>query len=891
MDSSGFPPDVFVSQEVSLSERDCSSSESYVSVLNNKMTIQWSKTTNELEITLHLKEAMIGNGFLGVGMGKQVMRDAEIWFCTVESKTSESSFSSICNSQEDDRIFSCCLTKGHGHHAPICINSRIGGMHYELDVIESCLLENSSSVKFRVPLCPSGSTGSQKCFDLDKFKIGESKTVDFITAYNNMDKTRTHGPSRRAPGTINLYDASLSTSESTNTKMFFLVHGLFMLVAWLLLVPTGIFIVRYMKSNKWWLVGHVTIMGVVTSMIPVSILSSITAGNTLSDIDNHKTLGVLLTILFFFMVGAGKILQLKMQEVFNNEILSKIALNVHRYGAWFVLAAAWYNCYTGLIRIGPEVNISFGKHMGYNLPWFGFIRKYMFIPIVSLWTILFIVFEIKKKKNTIEAYQGHILETFKRNALDDMPLKTFLEMTRLGSNLCIVEGMVINLAGFINSHPGGPEVFRFAQGSDITLEFLGKRPVNGMIHMHSKSALKRLRTLAVAKLKGASEEERSSILRKDDLMENTNVHFGNDANAFYPASILRIKYLTRELSSSSENKAVILVSIGIKSLNNEKANCVKLLPSSSFFFRIKDGKSGIFTERSYTPLYLSTKEEVLPHVRMMKSKLKIDCKVEVFDFVISLLPNGQMSNLLNNLKPGPNSVLQIQGPNINPTTLQILDSTNWKTLVLVAAGTGICPMMQTINHFYDQIKSSDESLSYPKIFLVWFLKNKESNYIDIFGIKEKAKKMKSNLKWVVLFSQDEIIDREPVSLDHVFRGQSCDLFREESTKKFLSKEKEFSFGRFDSEEGKAPKFWSEEGEHRFGKFDSDTMGDILKELGNENIGNDVSFDDSLFAVSGPPEFEKIFLRYCRDLGIRENSTLLFTNSSFSVASQGCPDHI
>ena len=80
--------------------------------------------------------------------------------------------------------------------------------------------------------------------------------------------------------------------------------------------------------------------------------------------------------------------------------------------------------------------------------------------------------------------------------LRTMTLQSFLDVTRLGNCLCILDGRVLDITDFASSHPGGPEMLRYVRGSDITEEFLGKRDVDGIHHLHRyvRSAITQLST-------------------------------------------------------------------------------------------------------------------------------------------------------------------------------------------------------------------------------------------------------------------------------------------------------------------------------------------------------------------------------------------------------------
>jgi hypothetical protein len=59
-------------------------------------------------------------------------------------------------------------------------------------------------------------------------------------------------------------------------------------------------------------------------------------------------------IVFFFMVFAGRIRYLKLEGKPVGRKTDIVSLIFHKYGGLTIVALAWWNCYTGLVRIGPE---------------------------------------------------------------------------------------------------------------------------------------------------------------------------------------------------------------------------------------------------------------------------------------------------------------------------------------------------------------------------------------------------------------------------------------------------------------------------------------------------------------------------------------------------------
>ena len=62
---------------------------------------------------------------------------------------------------------------------------------------------------------------------------------------------------------------------------------------------------------------------------------------------------------------------------------------------------------------------------------------------------------------------------------DQMGMEKFLELVKLGSPLCIVDGRVLDLTGFLEHHPGGSDMLENIAGTEISDEVKGLRSIEG----------------------------------------------------------------------------------------------------------------------------------------------------------------------------------------------------------------------------------------------------------------------------------------------------------------------------------------------------------------------------------------------------------------------------
>ena len=768
-------------------------------------------------MTLMAREMMEGPGFIGIGFGEQVMNGAEMWWCWVieeqfnifliDLEGEDEECPSTNSVPKTTPMFACCLAEGGLHVIGDCSTPE-DNVHYELEVMDWCLSESSSSVTIRAPVCNDDFTldehGSQQqptstkrnCFQL-------STSADFIVAYNPLSGSRTHGYYRRTTSQVNLFAGILTQAESgTADEGLVATHGVFMLIAWMLAAPWAIYIARFAKTKSWRLVAHVSLMGFAGSlMIPLLIGVEASVGATDKTAD-HAVVGLILMCVYFVMALVGRIRYMRLEGVKLGHMATLASKIIHMYGGYVILGLAWWNCYTGLVRIGPEDSyfslvVLSSFPLGYDIDAFGIIRKYVYFPYISVVALVFVITEYRRyrrnknhslkvaeevsKRFSETALSGQddtlngciFLTTIKDAELETMSMDTFLDVTRLGKALCIADGYVLDITDFMNFHPGGRRLLRYASGSDITEELLGRREIDRASHVHSPDAMKLLKTLITAKLIDSpfsgddvdADEEAVASGASGRLMVNIGESFDKrqtaDSNSkppvrsrasriFFPARVLEIKYLTPDIAINKGSKPVIMLRLSIPRSSLAAQEGKSFPPSCVFTFR-GVGEKGVNVERKYTPVYLD-RDIMRPSIALHEETQEKESEDEIFDFLISLIPKGQMSKVFLRLKPG--KMLLVQGPNINASTLDTIGSKDWRYVVMIAAGTGISPMLQLINCYLD-------SESFPAMFLIWVLKGPAHKYSEEVGLKKLSKLSSGKFKWLIIYSSSKTTDLAP----------------------------------------------------------------------------------------------------------------------------------
>jgi hypothetical protein len=208
-----------------------------------------------IEVTVKANELMQDPGYIGIGWGSQQMNGAEIWFCTINKDEfkDKGTLPDECprnRANLGETMFSCCVAPGTLHGIPRCA---VPGdeIFYPIEVAESCLTTDSSSVTIHAPVCmdPADDTSPEgpplkdplrNCFRLSSTPNGK---MDFIVSYNPMDLNRPHGYQRRTSAQVDLFAGVLTQRESLVTDQGLLAtHAVFMLAAWMIFAPLGIFV-------------------------------------------------------------------------------------------------------------------------------------------------------------------------------------------------------------------------------------------------------------------------------------------------------------------------------------------------------------------------------------------------------------------------------------------------------------------------------------------------------------------------------------------------------------------------------------------------------------------------------------------------------------------------
>jgi hypothetical protein len=304
--------------------------------------------------------------------------------------------------------------------------------------------------------------------------------------------------------------------------------------------------------------------------------------------------------------------------------------------------------------------------------------------------LTFLVTEVRvRMANNLDAKlsgTGKIL-TFANDAnIPTMSLDTFLFMTRHGSELSIIDGYVVDISAFIEHHPGGSNVLKFAVGSDVTPYFTGALEIFSQRHRHSSNALKALRSLVKWKLECESIQVSNSrrSITSWDRRPGIGRSISMTGHVFRSAEIVGHEDVSASNDSKGE-KRIIKLSISMELDERMDILLGTPMPTSTFIFRHVDSAKTI--ERPYSAAgcyssvsaskakrnfnetvsasvtrklvhsqtFLKVKEDMALPIHARKAKGRI-----VYEFFIALVPGGEMSSILAKKKIGKH--IMVKGP-------------------------------------------------------------------------------------------------------------------------------------------------------------------------------------------------------------------------------------
>ncbi|GBC06142.1 hypothetical protein RclHR1_06650002 [Rhizophagus clarus] len=530
-----------------------------------------------------------------------------------------------------------------------------------------------------------------------------NKQMKYIMAYNPMSSVFGYHEHNRQMILINFYTSEISATSMTglqiqNTRFF---HGLGMFLAWCVLFPISIFIVRFFKHTNNYLKIHRIIQllgGVSVSTFGAAAIATMSNTNS-----SHAWMGLVIYFIVFFQLGLGLAAIWGQGAVVSvNQGYPRFCKRAHKGFGAFLLLASWVNIYLGIDTYTKS-------------------ESKFFVFIYVTWTFLLIMIfligeyrwrkgatnklddeeknaEIGGKKNMLEDYINH--ETYDK--LPEFIWEEVNERVQRGASLVVCNGLVIDIRKWIKVHPGGAKILEKVIGTDITNDFYGKNNVTKIVEdVETDSSLlsnyKRdnKNTSIIGKyddilIEKSTTENPTTILNKCSNMakviDNINLkHFSKSPLANHSHSAFATKKML-DLVIGKMNENYFKDQTQNSSLFESKDEEENIM-TNEFIQRIKfrryklTSKSAVNSSISYPVIrFTFTKvhqddvrdERFLPgHFIEVKSRIKgqivirgytpIEGKMsKSFSIYVKVYPNGLMSTHLNERLIG--FEIQVRGP-------------------------------------------------------------------------------------------------------------------------------------------------------------------------------------------------------------------------------------
>jgi ferredoxin-NADP reductase len=258
------------------------------------------------------------------------------------------------------------------------------------------------------------------------------------------------------------------------------------------------------------------------------------------------------------------------------------------------------------------------------------------------------------------------------------------ESVQNGASLLVIEGIVYDVKRWILVHPGGQRVLTACMGTDAAGLFLGDDSHHHSefpTHKHSEAAMQKLATLAVARVESLSGVA-DTRFRYVKLVERNSEASG---------SIL--------VTFDSVGAAIpIRFACAAEQHTNDPAVDGEMLIMPGQYVQIKTQSSqhGAIS-RPYT---------MLPPEDTSQSSL--------FSLNVKCYSNGKMSSHLNSMALG--GIIKVRGPFGRPMEA---GGTSPPLVILVAAGSGITPMLQWLHYTFGGEESGLSAERMPRVALLY----------------------------------------------------------------------------------------------------------------------------------------------------------------------------
>ncbi|CAJ0861331.1 9843_t:CDS:10 [Entrophospora sp. SA101] len=498
-----------------------------------------------------------------------------------------------------------------GYHKPVLADDS------DLTIISNPpLKDNLATIEFSRPLLPNGKKGIKK---------GLVKCMIFFLVKCKY---------------FELEEISLTQQRA---KLF---HGIAMGLAWGVVFPISIFIVRFFKHTNHYVKVHRFLQiagGISVGTFGAAVISVSMADNP------HTLVGLTLYFLVFLQLAIG------ITSIWSQAYLVSVNIGYfrlfkrsHKYLGASLLIIAWFNIYLGMDTYG----LLYGEDLK--------IYKIIYIVWISLIILSFINYEI--------LYIDH-LGREKYASLPDFTLDEFNDKVQKGVIIC--DGFVVDIRNWLTSHPGGAKILENVIGTDITDDFYGKNTIDGTIKHQSffytpPSVIKPNRKSGFGIIEKIDKLPIAALIddfnRGNTIKSPLAVHSHSYIATKKMSKMIIAKYIDQ--SNDNDIKDPIFHKfkfIRFKLIDKSIINNSKEFPIIKFVFASNNNRKSGDTDLDYLPgHYIEVQAKIKGQV-VIRNYTPIDGKImKSFSIIVKIYPNSLISKYLNSLLIG--FELQARGP-------------------------------------------------------------------------------------------------------------------------------------------------------------------------------------------------------------------------------------
>ncbi|ORZ41321.1 hypothetical protein BCR44DRAFT_121657 [Catenaria anguillulae PL171] len=544
-----------------------------------------------------------------------------------------------------------------------------------------------------------------------------------------------HG-SNRGTVTVNFFTgASAQRASVIELTGVLLAHAIMMFTAFGFLMPLAVAIARYLRTCEGWVMGHVglqvlaTLMAIIAGALSISVTQ---LGNSA-----HGVVGLCLysLILLQLLIGFTNLRRLLFGS--RSKWIKYIKL-VHNNLGRFILAVAVFNIPLAINLVHPT-----NQSGSLGMPWW-----IAYFVVASLWLMFFGVMETKRilhaaklkgAGGTGSLPRANVMGITKANTKqvaaeqivierDDLPLVSWRDVDEevvKGKRWVVGNGFVYDIETWIFNHPGGQAVLYNVLGTDISSDFFNNsgydmdlftpwadRPDFDEAPPASQqdgAVMNRMSVVSAAPSDASGiynrDVEADPRILKEDwkmIMRARNQHFHS------PEAIGKLKKLVvAKLDVACQNQFT-------KDEYRRYALTSKELLSSAGadaeVYRLKFCL--LFPNELYEedPLFLFPGQAIELQLRVrgqFVSRYYTPCSgnMAVFDMIAKCLPDGVMSNVFRQTRPGELQ-WKIRGPFgsplINIERPLPMHNGCWDEVLCIGVGSGMTPHLQMLSWYFMQ---------------------------------------------------------------------------------------------------------------------------------------------------------------------------------------------